>query len=195
MRAKSDVHVVPALWRVTLAGLAALVIGGAGLALLLAGGFADPPRAPVLTRVLDSPNALPTTQENGWELLTLVEDALPPFTLEAEAIFLNPSSGEWGLWLDAGDTRLRLLVRPDGYYRTPFLAPDSVPDRWIEFMHLTPARNRAVLHVAGGEVVLRLNDEIAERAPYDADLLARLGVVLKGDSALLWQYVRLYTSE
>lgn len=193
MYAKLQPDVPLLLWRATAVGLLLLVLGGLGLGLLLAGGLADPPRAPLLSRELPGPDGLAVTAEESWQRLTVADDLVPPFTLEAEAIFRDVASGAWGVWLNTPrseqTTRVRLLVRPDGYLRDPF----RNADRWSQFIHLRPARNRVALHVAEGEIVLRVNDEIAQRAPYDAAAPASVGILLEDDTNLLWQGIWLYT--
>ncbi|MFN8530896.1 MAG: hypothetical protein U0670_20010 [Anaerolineae bacterium] len=122
------------LWRLTMAMLAAVLVGGIGLAVILSLGAADPLRTN-LTNLDHSPAG----------------SVHAPFTLETSAP---------GFDLMCSDApTLQIRVRRDGYFSI-----STGHDDWQEFLHIRLSPNRLSLYAdESGMAVLRINDEIAWR--------------------------------
>lgn len=196
--AKPEPYISNRLWSGAIAlFLVTLFVGALGSD-LLARGAADPPRAPQLLRELANLDGLLQVVEGDTVRVQLGAGERPLslsccFTLEAQAVFRQPDSGAWGIWMDGGDdTQVRALVRPDGYFREPLMR------RWQQFIHLTPSRNQIVLHSEPFRLTLRLNREVAAEMPLTRyQTSTRIGILLEAahPADVLWEYIRVYASE
>jgi hypothetical protein len=176
-------------WRIILIGLAALVIGGVILMLLLAGGLADPPRVGSLRWQVDAPGNWPITAINAEIRYQQAPVPLPDsFTLELSAQNSGLDDSAWGIWLDQAHQSFIILVDNQGYYAITADQPD-----WAQFRHIRrDAINSLYLHVqSDGTATLRINNEIAWEGPLDA---AAWGIALYRQPQLSWGGMALYSS-
>ncbi len=179
MRGPESPDVVPIwLWRLVLAALVSVVIGGAITALLLAAGVADPPTAgPVRWRQ--------ETLDSGC--LGLTEITLPalqpPVTISLAASRLETADpfDTWGLWLENPTTGPRWEVLPPGYYR---YQAETFP-----FPHVGEGRNELRLDLADGAFVLWLNRKRAAAGDWVGDPSA-WGLI--GGEPICWHSLALY---
>lgn len=132
------------------------------MALVLAGGAADPPRAARLVSEVwaGSIAAVPTIVLDG-----------PPTTIEAVVVFATPVTAEaqWGLTLTrVGRDVMCVSVDSQGFFTlTPYLSDTTF------FIHLKRGEqpNEIYLHLeADGMATLRLNREIAWQGRIDGPL-------------------------
>jgi hypothetical protein len=180
------------LWRLTLIGIALVIIIIVSGAILLARGAANPPVAgPV---VWEDPNAAWTvTLEAGrgaWWLFMEPESRLPAgdFTAEVQARFSADSdpSAAWGVWiLSPDDSTVLYAISGEGYVTTRRCPPNQNPEtdieacpalrpewRWMPYPRVLPPgqRNTITLHrEPSGDIRFRLNGEILGAAPVDRD--------------------------
>lgn len=155
-----DHNVSARQWRVAVLLTLAIVFGGAGLAILLALGLADPPRAGSLR--------WQASELSGWLSQTagdLILYTAPlsitqmPVTLEISAENQGSSTSAWGIWLQGEGRRWFTLVSNEGYLSVSGTARPA----WAEFLHIRRGElNTLYLHVeADGTATLRINAEIA----------------------------------
>lgn len=142
------------LWRLSWMLLAGALCFGAGGALILSSGAADPPYAGTQHQFI--PISDLTTQVVPTLILPV-----PPYTIEASAIF--PASAVWSFTLkSANNTPFKFELYDDGTYT--IRAPIEVLR--AGFIHLRGAGERMRIRIdvaADGAVVLRFNNEIAWR--------------------------------
>jgi hypothetical protein len=78
--------------------------------------------------------------------------------LEISASSRGLPASAWGIWLEAEDSTLWMLVSNESYLS---ISTDGNP-HWMEFFHIYPRANKLYLHVeSGNSVTFRVNDEIA----------------------------------
>ncbi len=193
---EADAPVSPARWRLVLFILAVTLLGGAALALILALGAADPPRAPRLALNLRADDDLTDAGTfDGARLLAFPLDLTPPFTIEVEASNSGAAGSAWGIWLrianpDGSPRDLPMLVDNQGY---ALAALDSPVLQHHQFIHIQPGSNRLYLHVdQANAAVFRINDEIFATILLPGTVEAA-GVALDGSPALDWRSIKTYT--
>ncbi|MBI5669276.1 MAG: hypothetical protein HZC41_14830 [Chloroflexi bacterium] len=160
--------VPPRQWRQALALLALVIVSGAALAVALALGLADPPRAGSLAWETTSMDvSWPLDKDLGgnprlWVLRAPVEAHAPPFTIEIEATVLNLESSAWGLWVETRHAEYLFLVGYEDYVSTGTMLD------WRNFIHIRPDTNQLYLHIEqNGMTTFRVNGEIAWRGQLD----------------------------
>ncbi|MCC6803894.1 MAG: hypothetical protein IT319_13505 [Anaerolineae bacterium] len=197
MPVEVDAPVSPARWRLTLLALVVTLLGGAALALILAFGDADPPRAPRLALNLRADGDLTDAgMFDGARLLAFPLDLTPPFTVEVEASNSGAAGSAWGIWLRVsnpnGSVRdLPMLVDQTGYVVSGL---DASTFRHVQFMHIQPGSNRLYLPVdQANTAVFRINDEIFATVLLPGTVEAA-GLALDGAAVVDWRSIKTYTA-
>jgi hypothetical protein len=179
-------------WRLALAVLAGVLLGGVALLAALALGTANPPRA---SRLI-----FQTTNIAGWQKLEMdgnTHEAVasiplppPPFTLELAATNAGSHNSAWGVWLVTGEGTWRVLLNRNGYAS---ITHDAFPD-WFEFIHISPHNNRLYIHAeTDGATTARINSESVWQGKFIPG--TQWGVLFYRKPALDWQYVTLHANE
>lgn len=176
-------------WRLGLLILLLTLLTGAGLALALAGGLADPPRAANIAYQTDSLDGLAQVGALGAVALYMLPQ-LPaaPFTLEVEASNGSSAGASWGVWVRADGADRALLVDNRGYMLTTLFA--SEPE-WRAFMHIQAPRSRLYVHVENGRAAFRINQELVTTIPVEQ--VEGVGLALYGHPRLTWHSITLRT--
>lgn len=175
-------------WRLALALFLIVIVSGAVLALVLAHGLADPPRAGTLVWETESLDEWERVKDRDGNLYRApVTNRAPPFTVEIKAAVLNDEPLTWGLWLETRDGEYRFLVGYGGY-----VSAGATLD-WRNFIHLQPETNRLCLHVeADGFTTFRVNQEIAWQGHLDLPDAPSWGLASLADTRLELRAARLY---
>ncbi len=186
--------VPPRHWRLSLALLLLVIVGGIVLAVALALGLADPPRAGALVWETTSMDVgWPLVKDLGgsprlWLKRTRAETRSPPFTIEIEADVSNTDSSAWGLWVETQRDDVLFLV---GY--GDYISTGSSLD-WRNFIHVQPRINHLYLNIEpDGMTTFRVNGEIAWRGQLDFPDTPSWGLTTFTDARFDLHYARLYT--
>lgn len=179
--------------------LAGTLIASAGLALVLALGAANPPRAAHLVLNLRSADDLAPAGTLGDVRLFAfpVDDLTSPFTVELEASASGSPSSAWGIWLRVSDHSgnlrdLPMLIDNQGYVVAALTSPTL---QHQQFIHVQPGSNHLYVHVEKNDTaVFRINDEIFASVPLPATSVQAVGLALSGELQVNWKSIKIYTS-
>lgn len=168
---------------------------GAALAIVLALGTANPPRAANLVLNLHSADDLaPAGTFEDMALFALPVELTPPFTIEMQASASGNAASAWGLWLRARDVNsdervLPMLIDNRGYALAALTRPAL---QHVQFMHIRSGSNRVSVHVdSDAHATYRVNDEIF--ATLSIFGVQAGGLATRGTSNLSWDSIKVYT--
>ncbi len=188
----SDV-VPPRQWRQAVLLLLLVITGGGALAIMLALGLADPPRAgPLVWETTSMDVGWPLVKDLGgsprlWLKRARAETRSLPFTIEIEANVLNTGSSAWGLWIETRRDDALFLV---GY--GDYISVGSSLD-WRNFIHVQPEINHLYLNVEpDGMTTFRVNGEVAWHGQLDFPDTPSWGLATFTDARFDLHYARLY---
>lgn len=191
--APSTDSVSPHQWRLALALLVLFFVGGAILAVALAMGLADPPRAGALVWETTSMDvSWPLDKDLGgnprlWLKRARAETRSLPFTIEIEANVLNTNSSAWGLWVETQHDAALFLVGYDDY-----ISAGTALD-WRNFIHVQPQINHLYLNVEqNGMTTFRINYEVAWRGQLEFPDTPSWGLATFTDACFDLRFARLY---
>jgi hypothetical protein len=93
----------------------------------------------------------------------------------------------WGIWLEADDSTVWMLVSNEGYLS---ISTDEIP-HWSEFFHIRPTTNKLYLHAeSNNSFTFRVNDEIAWTGALATGV--NWGVILYRDPDIQWDTISMY---
>ena len=177
-------------WRLVIALLTSIAIGGVMLVALLASGLADPPHAGELAWSMAAPAGWP--QQSLTAELTVAQapdDLTFGFTLELTAQNSGPAESAWGIQLMHTERPMTILIDNQGYYS---IFPNQ--PQWVQFPHIRPGQvNKLYLHVEeNGATTLRINDEIVHEDIAFFAPVGPWGVAYYRQPQLAWEGIALY---
>jgi hypothetical protein len=157
---KSDNTVSIRKWRLALAMVVMVMLGGTAVGGLVALGVADPPRAGTLMWQSSSFDewcyAPPHSEGSPFdEYIPPIAIPKPPFTIEVIALNNAHPKSAWGIRLNVYGGFWYILVSGDRYFA-------QVGLEWQEFPPIRRnAENKIYVHVdADNRLTVRINDEI-----------------------------------